>query len=76
MDINSASPDQVMPLPFHGMSRYPYSPPEAYPLTNARRLYLERYNTRLVAADVPSIDLSILEAQTPATDWHRSNVRH
>src|SRR4029079_5039217 len=33
MDINSASPDQVEPLPFHGMSSYPYSAPEAYPLT-------------------------------------------
>ena len=26
MDINSASPDQVEPLPFHGMTRYPYPP--------------------------------------------------
>ena len=25
MDINSASPDQVSPLPFHGMTRYPYA---------------------------------------------------
>ena len=25
MDINSASPDQVSPLPFHGMTKYPYS---------------------------------------------------
>jgi Flp pilus assembly protein TadD len=56
MDINSASPDQVSPLPFHGMSKYPYSAPEAYPLTDARRDYLERYNTRLVASEVPSID--------------------
>lgn len=56
MDINSASPDQVSPLPFHGMSKYPYSAPESYPLTEARRAYLERYNTRLVAGEVPSID--------------------
>ena len=28
MDINSASPDQVVPLPFHGMSGYPYSAKE------------------------------------------------
>jgi tetratricopeptide (TPR) repeat protein len=53
MDINSASPDQVMPLPFHGMSGYPYSAGERYPLTRARRNYIERYNTRVVRAPIP-----------------------
>ncbi|HEV8369538.1 MAG TPA: FG-GAP-like repeat-containing protein, partial [Pyrinomonadaceae bacterium] len=56
MDINSASPDQVGPLPFHGMSKYPYSTAEAYPMTPARRAYIERYNTRLVTNNVASID--------------------
>jgi hypothetical protein len=56
MDINSASPDQVSPLPFHGMTKYPYADPEAYPLTAARRAYIDKYNTRLVTAEVPSID--------------------
>ena len=56
MDINSASPDQVMPLPFHGMSRYPYKWPEQYPLTDERRTYLEKYNTRIVKSTVPSIE--------------------
>ncbi len=56
MDINSASPDQVSPLPFHGMSKYPYEAPEAYPMTAARRAYISKYNTRRVAAEVPSID--------------------
>jgi len=64
MDINSASPDQVSPLPFHGMSRYPYQLPERYPMTAARRAYFERYNTRLVTREVPSID-SILAASNP-----------
>ncbi|MBD0325571.1 MAG: CRTAC1 family protein, partial [Pyrinomonadaceae bacterium] len=50
MDINSATPDTIGPLPFHGMTRYPYSAPETYPLTPARRDYIERYNTRVVAA--------------------------
>ncbi|HSE19729.1 MAG TPA: FG-GAP-like repeat-containing protein [Pyrinomonadaceae bacterium] len=50
MDINSASPDQVGPLPFHGMSRYPYRWPERYPLTEGRRKYLEIYNTRVVTS--------------------------
>lgn len=56
MDINSASPDQVWPLPFHGMTKYPYSWPEVYPMTAARRAYIDRYNTRTVTAEVPSID--------------------
>ena len=60
MDINSASPDQVGPLPFHGMSRYPYSAPESYPLTPERQAYLERYNTRVVSAPVASIDTELL----------------
>jgi tetratricopeptide (TPR) repeat protein len=56
MDINSASPDQVSPLPFHAMTKYPYADPEAYPMTAARRAYIDRYNTRLVTAEIPSID--------------------
>ena len=60
MDINSASPDQVGPLPFHGMSRYPYSWPERYPLTPARRRYLETYNTRVVTSPIPSIATELL----------------
>ncbi len=61
MDINSASPDQVMPLPFHGMTRYPYSAPEACPMTEARRAYMERYNTRIVAWPVPSIETALVD---------------
>jgi hypothetical protein len=53
MDINSASPDQLAPMPFHGMSRYPYPATEHYPLTDERRRYLEKYNTRIVSSPVP-----------------------
>lgn len=56
MDINSASPDQVLPLPFHGMKEYPYALPASYPMTTARRRYIERYNTRIVRSEVPGID--------------------
>jgi hypothetical protein len=59
MDINSASPDQVVPLPFHGMSRYPYRWPERYPLTEARRKYIEKYNTRVVVSQVPRVEADI-----------------
>ncbi len=49
MDINSATPDLVAPLPFHKMKRYPYTSPEKYPDTPAHLDYLERYNTRVVS---------------------------
>lgn len=62
MDINSASPDSVAPLPFHGMTKYPYAYPEAYPMTAARQAYVDKYNTRLVTAEVPSIDALLSEA--------------
>lgn len=55
MDLNSASPDQVGPLPFHGMSKYPYTWPERYPLTEKRQRYLEKYNTRVVTSQVDRI---------------------
>jgi tetratricopeptide (TPR) repeat protein len=63
MDINSASPNQVAPLPFHGMKSYPYAAPEAYPMTDARRALYEKYNTRIVNREVPSIETTYAEAQ-------------
>ena len=56
MDINSASPDLVAPLPFHAMKSYPYSKKESYPMTRAHLAYIERYNTRLVRSPLPPID--------------------
>jgi hypothetical protein len=61
MDINSASPDQVGPLPFRGMSKYPYTWPERYPMTEKRRKYLEEYNTRVVTSPVPKIHPQITQ---------------
>jgi tetratricopeptide (TPR) repeat protein len=52
MDINSASPEQVAPLPFRRMREYPYRWPDAYPHTPAHLDYLERYNTRTVGAPI------------------------
>ncbi|MFL6208507.1 MAG: FG-GAP-like repeat-containing protein [Pyrinomonadaceae bacterium] len=55
MNVQSASPDVLAPLPFHGMTRYPYSAPETYPLTPARADYIERYNTRVVTKSLPEL---------------------
>jgi tetratricopeptide (TPR) repeat protein len=65
MDINSASPDRVAPLPFHGMKSYPYTAPDAYPMTPARRAYIERYNTRVVTVTVPQL---LTGAARPGTE--------
>jgi len=59
MNLHSSSPDELLPLPFHGMTQYPYAAPEAYPSTPAHREYIERYNTRIVPRTVPSLDLSL-----------------
>jgi tetratricopeptide (TPR) repeat protein len=56
MDINSATPDSIGPLPFHGMSRYPYTAPEAFPMTAEREAAFARYNTRVVHLDAPPIE--------------------
>jgi hypothetical protein len=47
-DRNTAAGNTVAPLPFHGMSRYPYGADEAYPRDAAHQRYLESYNTRQV----------------------------
>jgi tetratricopeptide (TPR) repeat protein len=60
MDINSASPDHVAPFPFRGMSEYPYAAAEAPQLTPARRDYMDRYNTRVVASQVPQIEATLV----------------
>jgi hypothetical protein len=37
------------------MKRYPYSSTDAYPMTSARRAYMEKYNTRIVASPVSTL---------------------
>jgi hypothetical protein len=48
MDLSSAFPDTIEPLPFHGMRTYPYPPEATYPDDPETRRYREEYNTRPV----------------------------
>jgi len=48
MDLYTAFPDTVGPLPFHSMSSYPYGPKEKYPDTEKTRAYRRKFNTRKV----------------------------
>jgi hypothetical protein len=66
MNLHSSSPDMLLPLPFHGMTQYPYEAPEAYPATPAHREYIEKFNTRVVPRSVPSLDGSLdVERRAP-----------
>jgi hypothetical protein len=58
MDLHSASPDEVEPLPFHGMPRYPYSPAEAPPETPEQQRYRSEYNTRHIVKPLPPLNVS------------------
>jgi len=45
-DANTAHSQTVEPLPFHGMSQYPYAPGESYPDNEHTRVYRREYNKR------------------------------
>jgi tetratricopeptide (TPR) repeat protein len=55
MDINSARPDTVGELPFHGMKSYPHAPGEHYPTDEKHLEYLRKYNTRTVGVQTQAM---------------------
>lgn len=73
MDINSASPDQVLPLPFHGMKDYPHA---SYPMTPARRRYIDRHNTRIVRSELPGIDAVVASKELTEQSRRKEGSRH
>lgn len=52
-DINTLSSQTAAPLPFHGMSTYPYPDTEKYPETPKHLRYQLEYNTRRVTHKLP-----------------------
>ncbi|HEY8560785.1 MAG TPA: FG-GAP-like repeat-containing protein [Pyrinomonadaceae bacterium] len=61
MDINSGSPDAVLPLPFKGMRKYPYGADEQYPMTGEKQRLYDEYTTRTVKGFLPRIEASLLK---------------
>jgi len=58
MDLNSASPDELWPLPYHGMTRYPYAASDTPPVSAIWERDLARYHTRIVRRGLPPIELA------------------
>ena len=54
-DINTLTSQTVEPLPFHGMSKYPYPETEHYPDDEVHRRYQREYNTRRVEHRLPPL---------------------
>ncbi|HSD29936.1 MAG TPA: FG-GAP-like repeat-containing protein, partial [Vicinamibacteria bacterium] len=65
MDINSASPDVVLPLPYHGMQAYPYSAADAPPAAKEAAAAAEAWNTRFVARPIVPIELYACHPEGP-----------
>jgi hypothetical protein len=70
-DLNTALSQRVEPLPFHGMSGYPYPAGEHYPQTPELQRYLRVYNTRPSAATTGR-----LVRGKGARDWGRGVSRN
>jgi hypothetical protein len=57
MDINSVSPDIVLPLPYEGMKAYPYAEADAPPAAREAAREAAAWNTRLVVRPIVPIEL-------------------
>jgi len=51
-DLNTAHGQTVKPLPFHGMTAYPYGPDESYPKDEEHQQFLKKYITRKVTTEI------------------------
>ena len=55
MDINSGSPDTVLPLPFKQMTKYPYDANEHFPMTPEKQRIYDEYTTRAIKNSIPRL---------------------
>jgi tetratricopeptide (TPR) repeat protein len=58
-DPNTAFSSTVQPLPFHGMSQYPYPASEHFPRDAAHDSYQRTYNTRPAGAIIQSLQPAV-----------------
>jgi hypothetical protein len=76
-DRNTLLGDTVEPLPFHGMSAYPYPASESYPDDALHEEYRRRYNTRRIGPE--AFRSFVREYQDTTPSWlpweHESRVR-
>jgi hypothetical protein len=56
-DPNTVAAENVEPLPFHGMSGYPYPETERFPDDSAHRTWRARWNTRPATQWIPPLTL-------------------
>jgi hypothetical protein len=61
MDINSGSPDAVLPLPFKRMKKYPYGADERYPMSDEKRRLYDEYTTRSVRGFLPRLEAVLIK---------------
>lgn len=61
MDINSGSPDGVLPLPFKRMTKYPYDAEEQFPMTEEKLRIYEEYTTRKVKNSLPHLETALMK---------------
>ena len=55
-DINTLFSQTIDPLPFHGMTTYPYPEGESYPNDRVHKHYRLKYNTRRVNHKLPLLE--------------------
>ena len=73
MDINSASPDAVEPLPWHGMSAYPYTEADVPATVRETWAAMEPWRTRRVVRPIVPLDLFAAAPALPSSPLSGSN---
>ncbi|MEP6902182.1 MAG: FG-GAP-like repeat-containing protein [Actinomycetota bacterium] len=61
MDINSGSPDAIYPLPFKGMTKYPYGADEHFPMNEEKQRIYDESLTRTFKGFLPRIETTFVK---------------